>query len=87
MFRATTDKTPVIIRIRRGLNGFKYSACDSNGYFLGNFRKLADVRQYWKIEIKRGQVVLMRELDQVPDMSQIEQTKNNIEKILRSYKK
>lgn len=87
MFRATTDKTPVIIRIRRGFNGFKYSACDSNGYFLGNFRKLADVRQHWKDEIKRGQVVLLRELDHVPDMSQIEQTKKNIEKILKAYKK
>lgn len=76
-----------IIRIRKGLNGFRYSACDNNGNFLGNFEKLADVRQHWKIEIKRGQVVLVRELDQVPDMSQIEQTKKNIEKILRSCKK
>lgn len=55
--------------------------------FLGNFRKLSDVRQHWKVEIKRGQVVLVRELDQMPDMSQIEQSKRNIEKILNAYKK
>lgn len=79
----TKEKT--VIKVRRGLNGFKYSACDEHGYFLGNFEKLADVRRYWKIEIKRGQVVLIRELDQVPDISQIEATKKHIENILKAY--
>ena len=31
------SKYPTIIKIRRGINGFKYSACDENGYFIGNF--------------------------------------------------
>lgn len=74
-----------IIRVRKGLNGFKYSACDSEGYFIGNFEKLADVRKHWKNEIKWGQVELVRELDKMPDMTQIEETKKNIEKILRAY--
>lgn len=74
-----------IIRVRKGLNGFKYSACDSNGYFIGNFEKLADVRKHWKNEIKWGQVELVRELDKIPDMTKIEETKKNIEKILRAY--
>lgn len=73
-----------IIKVRRGINGFKYSACDANGYFISNFRKLSDVRKHWSIEIRRGQVQLIRELDQVPDMSQIESAKANIEKILKS---
>lgn len=77
------SKQPTIIRIRRGMNGFKYSACDANGYFLGNFRKLSDVRKHWNIEIRRGQVQLIRELDQMPDMSQLEATKTNIEKLLK----
>ena len=76
---------PTIIRVRRGINGFKYSACDAHGYFLGNFRKLSDVRKQWSVEIRRGQVKLIRELDQMPDMSKIEATQRNIETLLRAY--
>ena len=47
--------------------------------------KLADVRQHWKLEIKWGQVVLIRELDKQPDMEKIEATKKAIEHILKSY--
>ena len=79
------SKQPTIIIVRRGINGFKYSACDAHGYFIGNFRKLSDVRKHWNIEIRRGQVQLIRELDQMPDMSQIEATQRNIETLLRAY--
>lgn len=79
----TKEKT--VIKVRRGINGFKYSACDVQGNFIGNFKKLADVRRHWIIEIKRGQVELIRELDQMPDMSKIEATKQHIESILRAY--
>ena len=79
------SKQPTIIRIRHGINGFRYSACDANGYFLGNFRKLSDVRRHWSVEIRRGQVKLIRELDQMPDMSKIEATQRNIETLLRAY--
>lgn len=75
---------PTIIKVRRGINGFKYSACDSNGYFIGNFKKLADIRRHWLHEIKWGQVVLVRELDQMPDMSKIEETRKTIEKLLKT---
>lgn len=76
-----------IIRIRKGLNGFKYSACDNNGNFLGNFSKLSEIRQHWKMEIKRGQVVLVRELDQMPDMYAINETQEIIKRILKAYAK
>ena len=76
-----------IIKIRKGCNGFKYSACDQHGNFLGNFEKLADVRKHWKNEIKWGHVELVRELNQMPDFAAINQAKNTIETILRSYKK
>ena len=76
---------PTIIKVRRGINGFRYSACDSNGYFICNFRKLSEARKYWSIEIRRGQVQLILELDQIPDMSQIEATRRNIETLLRAY--
>ena len=81
----TKEKT--VIKVRRGLNGFKYSACDAQGNFLGNFAKLADVRRHWRNEIKWGQITLVRELDQMPDMSQIEATKKNLKRILRAYAK
>lgn len=81
----TKEKT--VIKVRRGINGFKYSACDAQGNFLGNFAKLTDVRRHWLREIKWGQVILVRELDQMPDMSRIEATKKHIEIILRAYAK
>ena len=81
------SKQPTIIKVRRGMNGFRYSACDANGYFIGNFRKLSDVRRHWSVEIRRGQVLLIRELDQMPDMSKLEETKVNIEKLLKALVK
>ena len=81
------SKQPTIIKVRRGMNGFIYSACDANGYFIGNFRKLSDVRRHWSVEIRRGQVLLIRELDQMPDMSKLEETKVNIEKLLKALVK
>lgn len=81
------NEQSTIIKVRRGINGFKYSACDANGYFIGNFEKLADVRKHWLFEIKWGQVVLVRELDKTPNMSKIEATKEIIESILRAYTK
>lgn len=79
------SKQPAVIKVRRGINGFKYSACDVNGYFIGNFEKLEDVRKHWSVEIRREQVQLIRELNQMPDMSKIESTQKNIETILKAY--
>ena len=80
-------KQLTIIKVRRGINGFRYSACDENGYFIGNFEKLSDARKHWIVEIMRGQVQLIRELDQMPDVSKIEATKTNIEKLLKALVK
>ena len=74
-----------IIKVRRGINGFKYSACDKDGNFLGNFEKLSDVRKHWFKEIKWGQVVLVRELDKIPDMTKIESTIATLDRILKAY--
>ena len=74
-----------IIRVRRGINGFKYSACDKDGNFLGNFEKLSDVRKHWIQEIKWGHVVLVRELDKAPDMTKIDSTIKTIDRILKAY--
>ena len=79
------ENKTTIIRIRKGLNGFKYSACDKNGYFIMNFEKLADVRRYWKRAIKSGKITLVRELDKMPDLTLIDTTKKQIESILKEY--
>lgn len=79
------NRKQTIIKVRRGINGFKYSACDKNGYFIGNFEKLADVRKHWSYEIRQGLVVLVRELDQVPDMSRIGEAEKVIHRILKAY--
>ena len=73
-----------IIKIRKGCNGFKYSACDHQGNFLRNFRKLSDVRKHWKNEIKWGQVELVRELDKDPDFTVIRDTARIIGKLLKN---
>lgn len=76
-----------VIRIRRGTNGFRYSACDDNGYFVGNFRKLSDIRNHWQLEIKLGRVELIRELKKDPDMSRREATISSIKTILNAYRR
>lgn len=72
-----------IIRVRRGINGFRYSACDDKGYFIGNFEKLGEVRKHWLKEIQWGQVMLIRELDKQPDMSRIEATIKTLDFLLK----
>ena len=52
-----------IIKIRKGINGHKYSACDASGCFVGNLDRLADARRIWGLEIRYGKVKLIRELD------------------------
>ncbi|MBR1930354.1 MAG: hypothetical protein IJ833_02620 [Lachnospiraceae bacterium] len=76
-----------IIRVRRGVNGFKYSACNEQGYFIGNFKKLGDVRKHWAWEVRHGYTVIIRELDQMPDMSELEHTTENVKKLLQLYAK
>lgn len=57
-----------VIRVRKGVNGHRYSACNNQGNFICNFDKLADVRRHWYLEIKWGQVTLIRELGEEPDL-------------------
>lgn len=60
------NKYKTIIRIRRGINGFKYSACNNSGKWIGNFEKLRDARRHYEWEIRHNLVILIRELDKLP---------------------
>lgn len=55
-----------IIKIRRGINGYRYSACNHNGYFIGNANRISEIRKRWAWEIRHGLVVLVRELKEEP---------------------
>lgn len=81
------NRSETIIKVRHGINGFKYSACDKHGCFIRNFDRLADIRNHWLRGIQRGKIILIRELDQMPDMSEIEETKKLLESILQSHVK
>ena len=81
------DRPITIIRIRRGINGCPYAACDDAGYFIRNLSRLGDARKQWQQEIKWGQVKLIRELDKQPDMAKHNAALQAIDSILKSYGK
>lgn len=74
-----------IIRIRRGMGEARYCACDTAGNPIMAFNRLSDIRKHWKREIQWGHVVLVRELDQVPDLGTISSTIAALETILKAY--
>lgn len=78
-------KETTIIRIRRGIGNTRYCACDNNGGLIMGFNRLSDIRKHWRREIQWGHVVLVRELDQVPDLETINHTISCLEKILKAY--
>lgn len=80
------EREKTIIRVRRGLSGARYCACDKNGSPIGSFNKLSDIRKHWQKEIKWGYVELVRELDKTPDMEAVKSTIKCLETILRAYK-
>lgn len=76
-----------VIRIRRGLGKARYCACDDHGNPIQGFNKLSDIRRQWKKEIQWGSVMLVRELDRVPDLETLSETIKCIDKILRGCAK
>lgn len=81
------EKEKTIIRVRRGINGARYCACDKNGNPIRGFNKLSDIHKHWQKEIKWGYVELVRELDKKPDMEAVNETKRMLETILMAYGK
>ena len=57
---------PKTILIRRGLNGYKYAACDEHGNFIGNLDNLRQARKIWGPRIQSGEIQLIKQLDQFP---------------------
>lgn len=55
------------ILIKKGLNGFRYSACGEKGNFLFNANRIGQITSNWSKEKKMGTVRFIRQLDLFPD--------------------
>lgn len=66
------EEERTIIRIRRGLNGFPYSACTDDGYFIMNAERIEQLREHWKRDLRNKKVKLVKELSLYPKGVKIE---------------
>lgn len=55
------------ILIRKGLNGFRYSACGGKGNFLFNAPQISAITRHWTAERRNGTVQFIRQLDLYPE--------------------
>lgn len=55
------------ILIRKGLNGFRYSACGEKGNHLFNANTISMITGHWKKQHQEGMVTFVRQLDRFPD--------------------
>lgn len=55
------------ILIRKGLNGFRYSACGEKGNLLFNSNQIAFITRHWSKEYWNGSVRFIRQLSLYPD--------------------
>ena len=60
------DKVTVI-KVRKGMNGFPFSACTSDGHFIINADNLDQIKEIYAVEIKSKRVKLQKELDKYPE--------------------
>lgn len=56
----------ITILIRKGLNGFRYSACGEKGNFLFNANQIGRITSNWSKEKKTNTVQFIRQLDLLP---------------------
>lgn len=56
-----------IIKVRKGINGFRYAICNSQGDWIGNATKLSGIHKEYEWEIKHEYIKLVRELDLYPE--------------------
>lgn len=61
------DGKMTTILIRKGLNGFRYSACGQKGNFLFNASQISAITRHWSAERRNGTVQFIRQLDLYPE--------------------
>ncbi len=55
------------ILIRKGLNGFRYSACGEKGNFLFNTNQIGQITANWSNERKNNTIQFIRQLNLLPE--------------------
>lgn len=61
------NSKPAIIRIRKGLNGYPVSACNSKGKFLKNFESIEQLKEYYAYETRHKLVQMKKETGKYPE--------------------
>lgn len=56
-----------IIRIRKGMNGWPFSACSADGYFIMNAESIDQIREHYDFEIKHKIVKIVKETSLYPE--------------------
>lgn len=73
------------IEIRKGIHGFKYSVCNNQGIWIFNISKISDATKRYKQEIKSGEIVLVRNLNAEPDLSEHKMILENLNRLMKSF--
>lgn len=56
-----------VIRIRKGLDGFPFSCCDCDGYFMRNAESIEEIRDRYKRYLRDKTMEIRKELDLYPE--------------------
>ena len=60
-----------IIIIRKGINGFSFAICNSEGNWIGNANSIEEIRKEYDYEIKRGIIKIKKETTILPTDAQM----------------
>ena len=60
-----------IIIIRKGINGFSFSICNSEGNWIGNANSIEEIRKEYDYELKRGIIKIKKETTILPTDAQM----------------
>lgn len=56
-----------ILRIRKGLSGYPYSACTEDGHFINNADSIDEIRDLWERDIRKRRIEFVKELHLYPE--------------------
>ena len=55
-----------IIIIRKGINGFSFAICNSEGNWIGNANSIEEIRKEYDYEVKHGIIKIKKETTILP---------------------
>ena len=74
------DTDITIIKIRKGITGFRYSICTEKGNWIGDATRISEISSCYDWGIKHGLVKLVRELKSYPENKDIIESITNEER-------